>query len=156
MAGGLVRVAIVDDDLTSRLRTRGLRARSGIGDLSIEEADSAAALRRRLAEAGAADLLTKEALSVETLSRSLRYALRHREDRRALRAAEQRQRLILRSLPGTIVCLYDTTLHVVSYLTKNVLWPTRIERCTRPSRPATTATSSRRPGDVVVEPRRSP
>ncbi|HWH95997.1 MAG TPA: diguanylate cyclase [Baekduia sp.] len=165
LAGGSLRIAVVDDDPVQRLLLRGLLGSAGIDDVQVREADSASELRllldrwgaldivlldhelgdgegvaligeiravdpdttvivitaraddaldRAASAGGAADVLTKEELSVHSLGRSLRYALAQREDRRALRAGEQRLRLMLRNLPGTVVALYDATLRIVS------------------------------------------
>jgi diguanylate cyclase (GGDEF)-like protein/PAS domain S-box-containing protein len=71
------------------------------------------ALDREAERIGVADFLVKQEIDGPMLARTVRYALRRREDRRRLRRSEERYRNLVKELPDTGVLVVDEHLRFV-------------------------------------------
>jgi len=71
------------------------------------------ALDQEAERAGVADFLVKHEIDGPMLARTVRYALRRREDRRRLRRSEERYRNLVKELPDTGVLVVDEQLRFV-------------------------------------------
>jgi diguanylate cyclase (GGDEF)-like protein/PAS domain S-box-containing protein len=71
------------------------------------------ALDREAERIGVADFLVKHEIDGPVLARTVRYALRRREDRRRLRRSEERYRNLVQALPDTGVLVVDEDLRFV-------------------------------------------
>jgi diguanylate cyclase (GGDEF)-like protein/PAS domain S-box-containing protein len=71
------------------------------------------ALDQEAERIGVADFLVKHEIDGPMLARTVRYALRRREDRRRLRRSEERYRNLIRELPDTGVLVVDQDLRFV-------------------------------------------
>jgi PAS domain S-box-containing protein len=65
-------------------------------------------------DAGVTDFLVKHEVDGPMLARAVRFALRRRSDRRALRRSEQRYRELVRALPDTSALVVDAGLRFVA------------------------------------------
>jgi diguanylate cyclase (GGDEF)-like protein/PAS domain S-box-containing protein len=71
------------------------------------------ALDQEAERIGVADFLVKQEIDGPMLARTVRYALRRREDRRRLRRSEERYRNLVKELPDTGVLVVDEHLRFV-------------------------------------------
>ncbi|HEX5925674.1 MAG TPA: EAL domain-containing protein [Baekduia sp.] len=71
------------------------------------------ALDQEAERLGVADFLVKQEIDGPMLARTVRYALRRREDRRRLRRSEERYRNLVKELPDTGVLVVDEQLRFV-------------------------------------------
>ena len=71
------------------------------------------ALDQEAERVGVADFLVKQEIDGPMLARTVRYALRRREDRRRLRRSEERYRNLVKELPDTGVLVVDEHLRFV-------------------------------------------
>jgi diguanylate cyclase (GGDEF)-like protein/PAS domain S-box-containing protein len=71
------------------------------------------ALDQEAERAGVADFLVKHEIDGPMLARTVRYALRRRDDRRRLRRSEERYRNLVNALPDTGVLVVDEQLRFV-------------------------------------------
>ena len=94
----------------------------GARELLAEDPDAAIILLTGMADpaldqeaerAGVTDFLVKHEIDGPMLARTVRYALRRREDRRRLRRSEERYRNLVKELPDTGVLVVDEQLRFV-------------------------------------------
>jgi PAS domain S-box-containing protein len=94
----------------------------GARELLAEDPDAAVILLTGMADpaldeeaerAGVTDFLVKHEVDGPMLARTVRYALRRREDRRRLRRSEERYRNLVAALPGAAVLVVDADLRFV-------------------------------------------
>jgi diguanylate cyclase (GGDEF)-like protein/PAS domain S-box-containing protein len=94
----------------------------GARELLVEDPDAAIVLLTGMADpaldeeaerAGVTDFLVKHEIDGPVLARTVRYALRRREDRRELRRSEERYRNLVAALPDTGVLVVDDELRFV-------------------------------------------
>jgi diguanylate cyclase (GGDEF)-like protein/PAS domain S-box-containing protein len=71
------------------------------------------ALDQEAERVGVADFLVKQEIDGPMLARTVRYALRRREDRRRLRRSEERYRNLVQELPDAGVLVFDEDLRFV-------------------------------------------